>query len=70
MEQNTKLLGGYLAAAVLPKKHPALYEWARIKYTPRILKVVCYSIVAINGLIFLFLAIAMTQSALIYLGMA
>jgi basic amino acid/polyamine antiporter, APA family len=57
-----------LAAAVLPKKHPALYERARIKYTPRILKVVCYSIAAINGLIFLFLAIAMTQSALIYLG--
>jgi basic amino acid/polyamine antiporter, APA family len=57
-----------LAAAVLPRKYPVLYERALIKYTPRSLKFVCYLIAVINGLIFLFLALAMQKSALIYAG--
>jgi basic amino acid/polyamine antiporter, APA family len=57
-----------LAGGVLPKKYPLLYERARIKFTPRSVKAVSYLIAAINGLIFIFLALAMTQSALIYAG--
>lgn len=57
-----------LAAAVLPKKYPALYERAKPKFTPRLLKVVTILIVVICGLIFLFLAAALPQSALIYAG--
>ena len=57
-----------LAAAVLPKKYPALYARAKLKFTPRLLKVVTTLIVVINGLIFLFLAMAIKQSALIYAG--
>ncbi len=58
-----------LAAAVLPKKHAKLYGRARIKFTPRLLKSVSYLIVLVNGLIFIFLAVAMMDSALIFIGL-
>lgn len=57
-----------LAGASLPKKYPALYDRANPKFTPRLLKVVTTLIVITCGFIFLFLAVALPQSALIYAG--
>jgi len=57
-----------LSAARVPEKAPAILEKSRIKFRPRTLKVVSYAAVALNGIILLFLSVAVGLPSLVFVG--